>query len=275
MKKFAFRTITTIILAYVMILAVMFVGQRSMMYFPQAKPSAEELANYAPTANIIQVVTQDKLVLEALEIPPQNVKAPVILAFHGNGSAAIWMASQLYGLTKDGTGLISAEYRGYSGNDGTINEQGLYADADAYYAYVRQKYPHNPLVIYGQSLGSGVAVDLASRVDGASALILEVPFDSVAAVVAKVYPFVPFPSVMVRDKYASLDKIGRVSIPKLFLIAGKDEVVGEASGLRLYAAADENKTLFRAAHAAHMTIFATGAEDEIRKFLHDKIGKTQ
>ena len=271
MKKFALHTIKIVLIVYITLIAVMFAFQRSILYFPQEKQSAEDIARYAPHADIIKVTTADKIVLEALALPPRNDTAPIILAFHGNASAALWMMAQLHGLTKDGAGLVAAEYRGYSGNGGAVSEQGLYADADAYYAYIRKTYPKNPVVIYGQSLGSGVAVDLAARSPDAAALILEVPFDSIVNVVGMVYPFVPFPSILVRDQYQSIQKIGQVRVPKLFLIAGQDEVVGEASGLRLYEAADDNKDKYHAAQATHMSVYDDVCEERVLKFLHDKV----
>lgn len=254
---------------YITLVGLMCVFQRSMIYFPPVPMSDEKIRASIPSAQIIHVESADNISLRAILIPPKDEKTPLLLVFHGNGAQAAWLEPQFRNVIKEqGVGVLLAEYRGYGGNDGDANEQGLYADGDAYLAYVRAQHPHNPVILYGQSLGSGVAVDVASRHVGEyDALILEVPFDTLVNVVGKVYPFVPFPSVLVKDKFLSIDKISKITAPKLFLLAGQDEIVGHASGLALYNAADDNKVLADFPVATHMGVYQAGAGDAVTHFI--------
>lgn len=272
MKKILFKSLIGILSVYVILIALMFTFQRSMMYFPQAQIPDADIKETFKRMEILQLKTEDNIELKFYMEPPANDKAPIILAFHGNGSLALSMYIKFLKLKSEGAGVLYPEYRGYGGNAGAINEDGLYKDADAYLAYLKAKYPNNPIIIYGQSLGAGVAVDVASHHIGQyNGLVLETPFDSVVTVVGKTYPLVPFKSILVRDKYLSIEKIGFISVPKLFLIAGKDDVVGAESGRRLFAAADNNKKTVEFPEATHMTVYQFGAEKEVQSFIQNTV----
>lgn len=272
MKKFLCKSLIGILSVYVVLIALMFTFQRSLMYFPQGPVADAEIKEVFKDMEILQLKTEDNIELKFYMEPPANEKSPIILAFHGNGSLALSMYMKFLNLKSEGAGVLYPEYRGYGGNAGAINEVGLYKDADAYLAYLKIKYPNNPIILYGQSLGSGVAVDLASRHIGQyKGLVLEVPFDSVVNVVGDVYPFVPFKSLLLHDKYASIEKIGFITVPKLFLIAGQDDVVGAESGRRLFAAADSNKKWVEFPDANHFNVFQFGAEKAVQDFIQNDV----
>lgn len=246
----------------------MFFGQRSLMYFPQPALPAEIAKTILPNAQIVNVKTADGTDLNAYFVPPKDVTYPIILAFHGNGSLGLYLAPNFKDAMEVGAGVLLAEYRGYSGNEGKPSESGLYQDADAYLAYLNAHYPDAELFAYGQSLGSGVAVDIVARNPKSFAgLILEAPFDSALNVADKVYPYIFFKKWILRDQYLSNQKIGTISIPKLFLLGGQDEVVGLESGLNLFDAAKDPKIIRVYDDASHMTIFQYSAQNDLIDFL--------
>lgn len=269
MKEIAIRFGIVIIVAYMMLLGAMVYYQRSLMYFPQpALPDYLTKKLLPKTVVPIEVKTADNISLHGFLIPPKDKTKMIILAFHGNGSLAPYLASNFEWAMEEGYGVLLAEYRGYGGNAGKPTEDGLYQDADAYLNYLHTHYPDNKIVAYGQSLGGAVAVDLVARNQNIfSGLILEAPFDSAVNVADKIYPSIILKRWLLRDKYLSNEKIGNISIPKLFLLAEQDDVVGFDSGMNLFDAAKDPKQIRVYHEASHMMIFQYGAINDVMDFL--------
>ncbi len=268
MKSLTLKIILPLVGIYLILLVLMFFGQRSFMYFPQPALPENMAKTLLPNAQVVNVVTADGLQLNAYFIPPKDVGHSVILAFHGNGLLGLYLAPNFKGAIDQGYGVLLAEYRGYSSNQGKPTEAGLYQDADAYLAYLQLHYPKTKIIAYGQSLGSGVAVDLVARNPQSFAgLVLEVPFDSILNLSDKYYPYIFFKKWVLRDQYLSNQKIGSITIPKLFLLAGQDEIVGLDSGLSLFDVAKDPKTVRVYDTATHMTVFQHGAEMDLMDFV--------
>ena len=141
-----------------------------------------------------------------------------------------------------GLSLLAFDYRGYGESGGAPSEQGLYRDADAAYRYLREDrgVPADRIVVFGHSLGSAVAIDLASRVPAAG-LIVEGAFTSAVDRGQELYPYIPVRWIA-RSRFGSIDKVAGITVPKLFLHAARDEVIPLAHGRRLFEAAREPKT---------------------------------
>ncbi len=170
--------------------------------------------------------------------------APWLLFLHGNAAtiASRLNISHYERLRALGLNVMAPEYGGYGGLPGPPSEKGLQADARAAYDYLRrgEHVAAERIVIYGWSLGSAVAVDLASNVP-AAAVILEGAPASLAAIGQQQYPMFPIRLVM-RNPFESILKIGRVRAPILFLHSPSDAIVPIAEGRRLYDAAPSPKT---------------------------------
>lgn len=194
-----------------------------------------------------------------------------VLFLHGNAAtvAAKVNIAHYAELRKLGLNVMAPEYRGFGGLEGLPTEAVLAADAQAAYDYLRnvRRIPASRLVIYGWSLGSAVAVRLASEVE-AAAMILEGAPSSVVAIGQQQYPFFPIRLIM-RNHFDSIGRIGHVRAPLLFLHSPEDGVIPIAEGRRLYEAATGDKT-FVEVRGGHVD--ATTADTErfygaIRSFL--------
>jgi uncharacterized protein len=186
-------------------------------------------------------------------------------AFGGNGGALRNRVARFGALIADGNGLIALSYRGYGGSSGSPIETGLIADAEAAYAFAAAHYPAERIVLWGESLGSGVAVELgaAHRV---GRIVLEGSFTSAADVGARAYRFLPV-RLLMKDQFRSDLRIAKVTAPLLFLHGGRDWVVPIELGERLYALANEPKQFLRFSDAGHEEVDMYGAQDVVRAFL--------
>jgi hypothetical protein len=184
----------------------------------------------------------------AWHIPPRG-EQPVILYFHGNGGALRYRADRYRALTQDGTGLVALSYRGYGGSSGRPSEAGLIEDARAAYAFAAERYPESRLVLWGESLGTGVAIALAAEKKVAR-LVLESPYLSTVAIAASAYPFVPVRWLM-KDQFRSDLRIHDVTAPVLIVHGDRDTVIPIESGEQLYALIAGPKRFLRVPGAGH------------------------
>jgi fermentation-respiration switch protein FrsA (DUF1100 family) len=142
-----------------------------------------------------------------------------------------------------GVNLLAFDYRGFGESGGSPSEQGVYTDAVAAYDYLRtvRGVPAERIIIFGHSLGSGVATELATRVPAAG-LVLEGAFTSVVDRGQELYPWLPV-RLIARNRFESIAKIDRVAMPKLLLHSPADSVIPIAHGEALLARAPEPKRL--------------------------------
>jgi uncharacterized protein len=252
------------VLAYGVLVGGLYVFQRHLLYFPDGtRPELGELA--ALGVREVEVTTADGLSLLSWYLRPRDNR-PVIAYFHGNGGHIGYRDERLRRFARDGYGVLMLEYRGYGANPGTPTEAGFYTDGAAALDFLeREGITRNRLVLYGESLGSGVAAHLASQHEIAC-LILEAPFTSVAAVAQYHYSFVPA-SVLVRDRFDSLSAIGNVKAPILVLHGDRDSVVPVGFGRALFDAAPEPKEFWSAPEAGHEDLARFGALEAVVGFL--------
>jgi fermentation-respiration switch protein FrsA (DUF1100 family) len=196
------------------------------------------------TQERVALVAGDGAKITGLVIPAADSGAQWLLYLHGNaGNITSSVLPQFYARWHAlGLNVLAIDYRGYGESDPrTPSEAGTYADAQAAYDWLRsvRRVPPEAIVIYGHSLGSGVATELALHVQ-ASGLILEGAFTSVPDIGAEEYPWYPV-RLLATQRFASIEKIGRVAMPKLIMHASDDHIVPFAHGQRLFAAASAPK----------------------------------
>lgn len=238
--------IVLVLVGYLMLLVLLRLNESRLIYFP-----GPERKLLAPPAHLglpvqrVQFEAEDGIRLVSWVIPAEaGGQGLWLLICHGNaGNLSQFGRPDHYaGLRQLGLNQLAFDYRGYGESEGAPSEEGVYKDASAAYRYLREQLGVGPerIVIFGHSLGSAVAVDLAGRVPNAG-LILEGALTSVIERGAELYPFIPVRWIG-RSRFASIDKISRVTVPKLFIHAKGDEVIPIAHGRRLYEAAPPPKT---------------------------------
>ena len=261
-----FKVLALLAIGYGGIVAAAFVMQRSLMYFPgKALPPA------VPPFAAVTVPSSDGLALNAWYAPPAAPGNGVIVYFQGNAGTLADRAPATLPFIEDGHGVLLAGYRGFGGNPGKPTEAGLIADGRAAVQYVLdQGVAPDRIVLFGESLGSGVAVQLAAA-DPFAAVILEAPFTSAAAVGQATYPFLPV-KLLIKDRFDSLAHVGRITAPLLIVHGEDDRTTAVGNGRRLLTAAAEPKTGHFLAGAGHGDLAAHGATEIERAFLRDVLG---
>jgi len=243
--------------------AMLYVTQRSMMYFPETLHTSPAQAGLS-SAQEVTLTAPDGVKSIAWHVPPRGDR-PVILYFHGNGGSLRYRVDRFSKLLADGIGLVALEYRGYGGSTGSPTEAGLIADGEAAYAFAAARYPVKDLVLWGESLGSGVAVPIAAE-KPVSRVILEAPFTSAAAVAAGRYWYLPV-RLLMKDQFRSDERIGKITAPVLILHGARDRVVPFAMGERLFEATKAPKHIVRFLDGDHEDLDAHGALHAVGRFL--------
>src|SRR5579863_665454 len=230
--------VETAVVGYAVLVAGLFLMQRSLLYLPdRARPELGALSTLG--VRDVVVTTEDDLDLNAWYLPAPRGR-PVILYLHGNGGNIGDRANRLAAFAHQGWGALFLDYRGYGGNPGSPDERGLYRDARAGAQFLdEQGVPFDRIVLFGESLGAAVAVQLATERQVA-AVILEAPFTRLAEIAQYHYPFIPA-RWLVRDRFDTIAKIARIGAPLLVLHGGGDRVVPQRFGRAVLAAAAEPK----------------------------------
>jgi uncharacterized protein len=224
------RLIAVAILAYVGICAYLYMFQRDILYHPSpiyAAPNPSALL----AMQEVEVLTQDGITLHSWYAPAPP-HAPTIVFLHGNAGGLQERTPTYHAIIEAGYGLLALEYRGYSGNAGRPTEEGLYHDGRAAFTYLQtQGVAADNVVLMGHSLGTGVAVQLATEYP-LHALVLIAPFTSMVAMANEQYWYVPA-GVLLKDRYDSLSKAARVEEPVLIFHGQNDALIPVAHAVAL------------------------------------------
>jgi len=261
-KMTVFYIISFIIVVYLIILTVIYFSQRSLMYHPTEN-------NY---------LDENKLnhKIEKIKIPSdfelnswyfkKNSNFKTLLFFHGNAGSLENRIYKLNDLSKLDLNYLIIAYRGFSGNQGAPSEEGLYKDARAakYWLNLNNISDEN-IIVYGESLGTAVAIDLAKDHKFAG-IILESPFTSMVKLSRKYYPWAPT-SLLLKDKYETDKKINKVFSPILILHGRKDNIVPFQMGEELFKKANNPKYNYFIDNDDHMMDFNDNLVNSINKFI--------
>ena len=252
-----------------LVTAAMWFGQRRVIYRPDTErvpPSAERLAGVAE----IEMAVGDGAKIIMWHGPARD-GLPTVLYFHGNGAGLRDRSERIRILQAAGHGVLMMAYRGYAGSTGSPSEAANVADAQAAYAWLRAKgVPASRIVLFGESLGTGVAVQIAAA-NPVAGVILDSPFTSLVDVAAGHFPFLPVRALL-RDRYVSTDYVARIGAPLLIVHGERDRVVPFALGQKLFAAAREPKQFAGFPGTGHLVPFDARGWPVIAAFL-EKVGE--
>jgi hypothetical protein len=247
---------------YLALGALMFFAQRALMYFPETARTPPAAAGLSQAQEVI-LDTADGEKIIAWHVPPRGEK-PLVIYFHGNGGALRLRVDRFARLVEDGNGLLAVSYRGYGGSTGRPTEAGLIEDARAAYAYAAKRSPGR-IVVWGESLGTGVAIALAAE-KPVTHVILDSPYSATVDVAADLYWFMPVRWLM-KDQFRSDLRIANVKAPILILHGEADTIIPIFYAERLLALAPGRKHMVRYKDGWHVDLDRHGAMDAALKFL--------
>jgi fermentation-respiration switch protein FrsA (DUF1100 family) len=232
------------------VLAIVWSQQRRLIYFPFGSvppPRAVGLDGAAA----VSFLTADGLTLNGWFVSGTRMPDFTLILFNGNAGNRAFRAPLAAALAQARISVLLFDYRGFGGNPGSPTEAGLKEDARAARAYVMSRADVDPrkLVYFGESLGTAVAAELAGAHPPAG-LILRSPFTSLTDVGRHHYAFLPV-RWLLRDRYATIDRIARVNTPLLIIGGDRDRIVPIEQTRRVYEAANEPKRLLEIEGADH------------------------
>ncbi len=242
--------------------------QRRMMFSPDQVRVSPEAVNI-PGLHEVPLKTPDGHALYSWHLPAKSGR-PTLLFFHGNGGNVANREEKFRQLSAAGYGVFMLGYRGFGGSDGVPGERVLVQDSGLAYDYLTGLgLAPSQIVIYGESIGTSIAVQLAAKVN-AAALILEAPMYSVLSIAEARYPYLPV-RFFLNDKFETNRFISKVSAPLLVIHGSEDGVIPLASGRALFDEAPEPKRFEVLVGAGHNNIYDFPIVDVIVDFLksHD------
>jgi fermentation-respiration switch protein FrsA (DUF1100 family) len=263
MTTLILRAALVAVLVYALLVLALFLAQRSLQYPVQTRQATAAEAGLADFRDIA-LATPDGERLVAWWKPPQPGRT-LVLYLHGNASSLWGLRERMRALGATGRGVLVVAYRGYSGSTGSPTEEGLRHDARTAYEWARNGYEPSRIVLYGESLGSAVAVRLATE-RPVGGVILDGAFTSAAAVARLAYWYVPV-SWLMRDQFRSVELIGGLKAPLLALHGDADATIPLRFGEELFAAAPAPKQFVRLPGAGHGAVLENGGAAAVEAFL--------
>jgi hypothetical protein len=248
--------------------AALWAFQDRLIYFPDPTPPPPPALLGLDRVAETRLRTADGLDILAWNLPAGRGDAPVLLYLHGNGGSLAYRADRLRRFERLGWGALVVQWRGYGGNPGQPSETGLAEDARAGLRSLQEAgVPAARIVLWGESLGTGLAIRLAAEQPRAvAAVILESPYTSLLALGRMHYPLLPS-NLLLRDRYDSLALMPQVEAPVLILQGARDTLVPPAMGREIAAAASAPVQLWEAPLAGHNELGQAGAFEEAARFL--------
>jgi len=258
------KYIISIVFIYIIFGSFLFIFQRKIIFNISGKP---QKPIYYGLSNIkeIQISTKDGINLLAWYSKPKN-NNPTLLYFHGNSFDIGERSYRIERYIKQGWGVILPAWRGYSGNKGKPTESNLYMDAESTFKWIKNNTStkKNDIIVYGESLGTGVALEMATRYSFKS-VVLEAPFTSITNIAQKKYKIYPA-KLLVLDKFDNISKINKISSPLLIISGIKDEIVPHSHSVQLFLKANFPKKSVFIDEAMHNNLYDFNIEKNVIDF---------
>ena len=244
-----FTAITAIILCYLLILVFVFFYQRNLLYHPFENNYSTDQANFSYEEVFIPVLNGNNL--KGWFHKKDLNKKKTLVFFHGNAGD---LRNRIYklNLIKDfDINFLIVAYRGFSGNKGKPTEVGLYEDAQSALNWLtKQNIRENQIIIYGESLGTAVSIEVAQNKKFAG-IILESPFSSMVDAGKFYYPYLPV-SLLLKDRYENVKKLKNINSPILVMHGKKDKIVPFHMGKQVFEKANDPKFFYFPDNDDHM-----------------------
>ena len=262
--KHLYLFLSSIIIVYLIVLVFIYLYQRNLLYHPSENNYQEDKAQFSYEE--IKIDVNKEIQLKSWLIRKDFKKFKTLLIFHGNAGDLSNRIYKLNELNKLDINILLISWRGFSGNKGSPTEKNLYEDAEAAIKWLNEKKIKNDkIILYGESLGTGVAVEMGKRYSFNS-LILESPFTSIENSAKIYYPYLPV-KLLLKDRYDSISKIKMIKSPILVMHGKKDDVVPFNMGQKLFEEANQPKHSYFTTTDDHMMEFNYKLLNEIKNFI--------
>ena len=265
--NFYTTSILTLVFFYILLVIVVFFFQRNLLYHPSVNNYLKnQVINEPAEIEKVKITTEDKIELLGWFYNKNINKFKTILFFHGNAGSLENRTYKLNHFKDLEVNFLIIAWRGFSGNKGQPNENGLYKDAESAIKWLKMKgINEENIILYGESLGTGVAVEVAQNKKYAG-VILESPFTSMVNMGKKYYPFFPV-HFLLKDKFESHKKIKNISVPILIMHGEVDKIVPYAMGKKMYELANEPKFFYSQEYGDHMIEYDEKLLLALKKFI--------
>jgi len=253
-----------VIIVYLLVTFSLYIFQRSLLYHPV------ENNYYGDKLTVeikkVKITTSDNIDLLAWYHKKDIKKYKTILYLHGNAGSLENRIHKINHFDDININFLLLAWRGFSGNEGKPTEQGLYEDARSAVKWlVNQGVVEENIIIYGESLGTGVASEIAQNKNFAG-VILESPFTSMIDAGASKYPIFPI-RFLLKDKYESDKKIKNIKSPILIMHGKEDKIVPFRMGEKMFKLANEPKYSYFSKYDDHMMDFNNELVNSIKSFI--------
>jgi uncharacterized protein len=249
---------------YALVAVAAFLFQRRLTYFPDPQRTAPASFNLPGVEERI-IATPDEEHLVSWFAPAAPGR-PTVLYFHGNAGNLGNRSERVRRFLARGWGVMFLSYRGYSGSTGSPSESANVADAKLAYDTLRKAgVEPDDIIVYGESLGSGIAVQVAAEKD-VGGLVLDAPYTSIVDVAAVSYPYLPV-RPFVLDRYETMRFLPQVTAPLLVMHGEDDRVVPVEMGKAVYAAANAPKEIATFPRAGHSDHHLHGSYEELFRWV--------
>ena len=246
------KTILYLAFIYCVLLVLLTVFQRKIMYYPHRLDKDFAFPLYVPQQEEVFITCDDGSTINGLFTPGSESK-PTVLIFHGNAGNITHRDFLLQGFNTLGHSALLIDYHGYGKSEGTPSEKNLYRAGRAALEWLTKEKNRTPddIVLFGKSLGSGVAIELATQ-HPCKGLILESAFTSIVAVARSHFPYNCFPvSLMLMDRFDNSTKISAIHSPVFIRHGTEDTIIDKREGEKLFERANMPKELYLIEGADH------------------------
>lgn len=255
-----------LVVVYAVILLSLYLMQRRLIFPASADRPDLQQTNGADQFQAVTIKLPDGTELISWYAPAHRNDGRTIIYFHGNAGNIGGRVERVLPYLDAGYGILLVGYPGYGGNPGLCSEQSFYATARANLDFLSQQgVDAARVILFGESLGTAVAIQMGVE-RPALALILEAPLASTYLSAWARYPYMAF-GRLIRDKFASIDKIDRVRMPLLVIHGENDLTTAIRFGRAVFDRANEPKTGFFPAQAGHNDLMQHGMPETVLKFL--------
>ena len=263
--KYIYILITSAIVIYLILLTLIYVNQRKLLYLPSENNYLDDPINFTYNEFFIEVDKDVKIKSWLIEKDLKKYKT--ILFLHGNAGNLFNRSYKLNRLNELNLNVLIISWRSFSGNLGEPNETNLYGDAKKAVKWLNDRGVETKnIILYGESLGTGVAVEIG-QTNKFNSIILESPYTSMVKAAKIYYPYLPV-NLLLKDKYNSEKKIKNIKTPILIMHGKKDNIVPFYMGKKLFETANKPKKFLQIEEDDHMLSFNDNLLLEIQNFIN-------